>query len=110
MVMDNSKLSVVEETRLGIYVWELPGGLYLSDDDGNLLSITSMKGDIKRMARITTVATELGFGDGFPVFVPGVRKISDMEYEDQKRRLLDGETPDEYDIGEYKDAIRRRGN
>ena len=40
--MDLGKLKTVnikEETRLGIYVWEMPDGRWIGDDDGNYLSI-----------------------------------------------------------------------
>ena len=34
-----------EESILGIYVWEMPDGRWIGDDDGNFLSITSKKGN-----------------------------------------------------------------
>ena len=46
--MDLGKLKsavVQDETRLGIYVWEMPDGRWIGDDDGNFLSVTSTKGN-----------------------------------------------------------------
>ncbi len=45
--MDIKRLNqtTVEETTLGIYVWEMPDGRWIGDDDGNFLSITSKKGN-----------------------------------------------------------------
>jgi hypothetical protein len=41
MDIKNFKQTSVEETTLGIYVWEMPDGRWVGDDDGNYLSITS---------------------------------------------------------------------
>ena len=30
-----------EESILGIYVWEMPDGRWIGDDDGNFLSVTA---------------------------------------------------------------------
>jgi len=38
----NTKI-LQEESTLGIYVWEMPDGRWIGDDDGNFLSITSKK-------------------------------------------------------------------
>ena len=48
----------VEETTLGIYVWEMPDGRWIGDDDGNFLSITSIKGN---KSKIDALAREVGF-------------------------------------------------
>jgi len=37
------------ETTLGIYVWEMPDGRWIGDDDGNFLSITAKEGNRERM-------------------------------------------------------------
>ena len=28
---------IIEETTLGVYVWEMPDGRWIGDDDGNFL-------------------------------------------------------------------------
>jgi len=46
--MDIKKLGArydENETTLGIYVWEMPDGRWIGDDDGNFLSVTSQKGN-----------------------------------------------------------------
>lgn len=105
-----SKLTEVRETNLGIYVWKLPDGTFLADEDLNILSITAMRGDIKAMANITAVAKNLGYGDGSPVFAEGRRKISQEEWEEQNWRLENGLVPDPYDIGVYKENMRNDNN
>lgn len=106
--MNKSKVSSVSETNIGIYVWELPEGIYLADGQGNVLSIASRRGDIQRIKKICDAARHHGYPDGNPVFIEGVRKITDEEYNDQIRRMAAGETPDEYDLGALRDDLRYR--
>lgn len=101
-----SKVSAVEEVPWGLYLFELPNGMYLGDEDGNLLNIPAQRGDIKKMNRICEVAKVLGFPEGTPVFMSGVRRVTSDEYDDQKERMLDGKTPDPYDVGALRDELR----
>ena len=109
--MDITKInqSVIEETRLGIYVWEMPDGRWIGDDDGNFLSITSTKGNKSKIEALAEVVRSYGISDGQPKFLSGRRKIDDEEFEYQKQRLNWGLTPDPLDIGVYKDGLLRDG-
>jgi hypothetical protein len=102
----NKKTAIVEETRLGIYVWEMPDGRWIGDDDGNFLSITSTKGNRSRIALLADAVRHYGIYDGQPKFLSGRRKIDDEEFEYQNQRLRWGLTPDPLDIGTYKDGLR----
>lgn len=101
--------SVVEETRLGIYVWEMPDGRWIGDDDGNFLSITSTKGNKSKIDALAREVSSYGIYEGSPKFLPGRRKIDDEEFEYQKQRLNWGLTPDPLDIGVYKDNLKSGG-
>lgn len=101
--------SVVEETRLGIYVWEMPDGRWIGDDDGNFLSITSTKGNKSKIEALAEVVKSYGIDTGQPKFLSGRRKIDDEEFEHQQQRLKWGLTPDPLDIGVYKDGLLRGG-
>lgn len=103
-----NKITRVSETNLGVYVWQMINGDFLADEDLNVLSITSMRDDLVKMANITKVAKNLGFGDGSPVFLEGRRKIDDEEFEEQKARSAEGLVPDKYDIGIYKEGLNRK--
>ena len=108
--MDLGKLksaTVKEETRLGIYVWEMPDGRWIGDDDGNYLSITSMKGNKARIDLLANAVRGYGIYEGQPLFLEGRRKIDDEEYEYQKQRLEWGLVPDPLDIGNYKDEVKK---
>jgi len=104
--MKSGKTRVVSETNLGIYVWALPDGTYLADDDANVLSINAMRNDLLAMANISKVAKNLGF-EGRPVFLEGRRKITDEELQEQIYRASIGLVPDPLDIGVYKEEMRR---
>lgn len=106
MIINNKKSEFVEETTLGIYVWEMPDGRWIGDDEGNYLSVTSKKGNKSRMDALADAVRSYGIYEGKPLFLSGRRKIDDEEYEYQQQRLKWGLTPDPLDIGTYKDSLR----
>ena len=105
----NSKV-LEEESTLGIYVWEMPDGRWIGDDEGNYLSVTSKKGNRDRMDALTREVRSYGIYEGNPLFLSARRKIDDEEFEYQKQRLNWGLVPDPLDIGNYKDEVKKYGN
>jgi len=105
----NQKSQILEETTLGIYVWEMPDGRWIGDDDGNFLSVTSKKGNRSKMDSLAREVRSYGIYEGQPKFLSGRRKIDDEEFEYQNERLKWGLTPDPMDIGVYKDSMLRNG-
>ena len=111
-IPDLKSTKIKEETRLGLYVWEMPDGRWIGDDEGNFLSITSMKGDKSRMAALAEAVKGYGIDTGQPLFLSGRRKVNDEEFAYQQQRLKWGMVPDPYDIGNYKDemaALKKSG-
>ena len=105
----NSKV-LEEESTLGIYVWEMPDGRWIGDDEGNYLSVTSKKGNRDRMDAIAREVRSYGIYEGNPLFLSARRKIDDEEFEYQQQRLNWGLVPDPLDIGNYKDEVKKYGN
>jgi hypothetical protein len=105
----NKNTRILEETTLGIYVWEMPDGRWIGDDDGNFLSITAKKGNRSKIDALAREVRSYGIHDGSPKFLSGRRKIDDEEFEYQNERLKWGLTPDPLDIGVYKDSMLRNG-
>lgn len=108
--MDNKKTpkmkrTAVKQSSFGVYVWGMPDGKLVSDEDGNWLNIPSEKGDRKKIAELTTLASHYGIVVGQPVFQPGRRRITDEELIEQKARLAAGLTPDIYDAGALLDEL-----
>jgi hypothetical protein len=109
--MDFNKINsqvLDEETKLGIYVWEIDGK-WVGDDEGNYLSITSMKGNRDRIEALRKAVRSYGVDRGEPVFLSGRRKIDDEEFEYQNSRLKLGLIPDPLDVGNHKDEIKKLG-
>jgi hypothetical protein len=106
MDIKNFKQTSVEETTLGIYVWEMPDGRWVGDDDGNYLSITSLKGNRSRIDALAREARSYGIYEGSPLFLSNRRKIDDEEFDHQKQRLQWGLVPDSLDVGNHKDEMK----
>jgi len=102
----NSRI-LEEESILGIYVWEMPDGRWIGDDDGNFLSITSKKGNRANLDALAREVRTFGIYEGGPKFLSARRKINDEEFEHQKQRLDWGLVPDPFDIGNYKDEMKK---
>ncbi len=92
------RVTVVEETNIGLYIWMLPSGEPLMDEDANMLAIPAKRGDQKRISLLKQAARSYGYPDGEPYFYAGSRRISDDEFWDQIDRMMNGEIPDPYDI------------
>ena len=55
-----------EESTLGIYVWEMPDGRWIGDDEGNFLSITSKKNNKSRVEALAKEVRGFGIYEGQP--------------------------------------------
>lgn len=103
-----SKISVVDTGdaqrravgfAFGLYFWRLPDGHLFKDDEGRLLNIPSVEGDIGQMMKIRQAAAHFGQPDGEPWFYAGVNRATDEEYQEQLDRLDQGLIPSMNDIG-----------
>ena len=110
MDINNTKYKVLdEESTLGIYVWEMPDGRWIGDDDGNFLSVTSKKNNKSLMDALAREVRSFGIHEGKPKFLSARRKIDDEEFEYQQQRLKWGLIPHPMDIGNYKDEMKKMG-
>lgn len=100
-------VEVVEETNIGVYVWEMPDGKWVGDDDGHFMHIVAKKGDQRRIDEIRAAARGFGVTEGEPVFLSGHRPVSDEEYEEQVERLNEGLVPDKYDLPSMIERYKR---
>ena len=108
--MDINKTNVKildEESVLGVYVWEMPDGRWIGDDDGNYLSVTSKKGNRSKIDALAREVRSFGIYEGGPKFLSARRKIDDEEFEHQQQRLKWGLIPDPLDIGDHKDEMKK---
>jgi len=100
-----AKIKVVEETDYGLFLWEMPGGRLVCDEDGNFLNIPGHRTDMSKVKILENEARALGLNEGRPVFMSGHRRVTDEEYHYQKQRLEWGLTPDELDYGAARDEL-----
>lgn len=94
-----------------MYVWQLPSGEYLGDEDGNFMYVFCEEGDKDSIKALTDAARHYGYPEGKPVYWSGRRPISDEEYQNQLERARAGLVPDPLDIAaikEEEEALRRQ--
>ena len=106
MDIRNIKKEIIEDSVLGIYVWEMPDGRWIGDDNGNFLSVTSKKNNRSRIDALAREVSSYGIYEGQPKFLSARRKINDEEFAEQEQRLKWGLVPDPLDIGSYKDEMK----
>ena len=98
----------------GLYVYKKANGKWFTDGTGSVLNIESMKGDISAIAKLKDAAKYYGDpGNGTCVFVPGLTRITEEEYSEQKQRLKEGLIPNLNDLGAVHAAqqgIKKHGN
>lgn len=121
MVMSNTRKAKIGKTKVthidkgtgqkamfgyewGLYFWRLPDGHLFKDEEGRLLNIPSIKGDLGQMAKIRQAATHYGQPDGEPWFYAGVNRATDEEYQEQLDRLNSGLIPSLNDLGAVQAA------
>ena len=101
----NSRITKIEESDFGLYVWKLPDGKILGDTDGNVLNVPSERHDLRKMKIIRDAATHYGYPEGEAVFMASTRRVTDDEYEEQKDRLKNGLIADPYDAPALLDEL-----
>jgi len=106
MDQGNSKLTVIEKKSAhGIYVWQLDSsGKAFGDGRGNVMNMPGRPHDLDAMAKVRKAAMYYGAGPGKVQFIPGVRRISDLEHSEQLDRMKEGNIPSETDIGAWMAA------
>lgn len=95
-----SKLQIIEKNYdWGIYVWKKQNGKWFTDGHGSVLNIPAMKGDITKIAELKKAASYYGEPEGEAIFFPGLNRISEEEYAEQKQRMAEGLIPNLNDLG-----------
>jgi hypothetical protein len=95
-----SKITVLDKQYdWGIYFWKKANGKPFTDGNGSVLNIPSHRGDAIQIQKLVREATALGQGDGSYEFMPGVARVSEEEYSEQKDRMAQGLIPNLNDLG-----------
>jgi len=99
----NVRRKVIEKDyNWGLYVYKKSDGNWFTDGTGSILNIPSERGDILKISELRKAAMHYGDdGEGKPVFVPGLTRISEEEYSEQKDRMKNGLIPSMNDHGAW---------
>lgn len=98
---------VKDNSKYGIYVWLLPEGGIFKDEDNNVLNIPSEKGDLSKIMEIRKAAAHYGQPEGQAVFIPGIGRVTEEEYQEDKWRMENG-LLSYGDTGAWRDAARAK--
>lgn len=96
-----SRIKVIEKNyNWGLYVYKRANGKWFTDGTGSVLNIPAMRNDITKISELKQAAMYYGDpGDGECVFVPGLNRVSEEEYSEQKQRMAEGLIPNMNDLG-----------
>jgi hypothetical protein len=92
------RIMETDETRFGVCLWRFDDGSYLMDDQLNHFSAQGVPYDPLVEQKMRRAVLQMGIENGAPFWLPGLRKITEGEWEDQMASLLDGEIPDAVDV------------
>ena len=101
-------MTVVEEVPYGLYLWQMPDGGLVCDENKNYLNVAALKGDVRKINLLKSAAKVHGVEEGHPVWFGGHRQIDDNEYQEQKQRLEWGLIPDELDVPAIKEDLDQK--
>jgi hypothetical protein len=110
-----SRIKVIEKNyNWGLYVYKKANGKWFTDGTGSVLNIPSMRNDLSKISELKQAAIYYGDpGDGECVFVPGLNRVSEEEYSEQKQRMAEGLIPNMNDLGAVHAAqqtVKKWGN
>lgn len=89
----------------GLYVYKKSDGSWFTDGTGSVLNIPAERGDISKIAELRKAAVHHGDdGEGTATFVPGLHRVSEEEYSEQKDRMINGLIPSMNDLGAWHAA------
>lgn len=96
-----SRIKVIEKNyNWGLYVYKKANGKWFTDGTGSVLNIPSMRNDLSKISELKQAAIYYGDpGDGECIFVPGLNRVSEEEYSEQKQRMAEGLIPNLNDLG-----------
>jgi hypothetical protein len=106
MKLTNKQIVDDPNVRHGVWVWEMPDGSMVMDEDRNFLLTVGYKGDVTAAFTLAKAVRSFGITEGRPVFLEGHRPIDDEEYARQRFRMSLGLVPDEQDVGVINDELK----
>lgn len=81
------KIKREKQSDVGSYVWRLPSGNILANEDGEILNCPSVRGDIGQQIAIAKAARHFGYTEGEAVFEE-VHRCTESEYWEQMDQFV----------------------
>jgi hypothetical protein len=103
--MSKMRVQQVEEVSYGLYLWEMPNGSLVANEDGDFLNVAAMKGDVRKINALRQAAKFYGIEEGKPKWFSGHRQVTQEEFEEQRSRMDLGLVPDELDVPAIKEDL-----
>lgn len=85
--MKNVKIRKQKQSDVGSYVWQLPNGNLLANEDGEILNCPAVRGDIGQQIAIAKAARHYGYPEGTAVFEE-VHRCTESEYWEQMDQFV----------------------
>jgi hypothetical protein len=85
------------DVGFGVCLWRKDDGTYIQNSNGEYLCVQSRINDPLAERNMRRAARDMGIEEGKPMWMPGFRRVSNMEWEDEMADLLDGKIPDPVD-------------
>jgi hypothetical protein len=106
MKLTNKQIVEDPDVQHGVWVWQMPNGAFVMDEDRNFLLTIGYKGDVTAAFTLAKAVRGFGINEGRPVFLEGHRPVDEEEYQRQKFRMSLGLTPDPEDVGAINDELK----
>src|SRR4051812_20360871 len=97
-LLQPKQIGEFQDEAWGLCLWKLPVGGFIANINDEYLCSQGKVGDKMIELKMRAAAKNCGVELGEPFWLPGFRKVSQSEWEDQMAELLDGGTPDPVDI------------
>lgn len=87
-----------DQLAFGVCVWQFPDGSIFRNEYGEEFCAQGRPYDPVMEKKMRDAVKDFGITEGKPFWLPGLRKITNSEWEDQMERLQDGKIPDIVDV------------
>ncbi len=109
-MLKTTRRQAIQEVPWGMWVWQLPDGNYITDDEGNFMHVfvdsTKPEVNAKAVKALYEAAKSYGFPQGKAIFWAGRRPINDEQLAEQEMRAAAGLIPDTFDVAAIAEEAR----
>lgn len=97
-LLQPKRVMEVPDYQTGLCLWQTTNGGYVMDSDQNYLNCFGKVGDPIIEMKMAEAAKSIGITGGKALWLPGFRRVTQSEWEDQMAELMEGGIPDPVDV------------